>query len=403
MAFDADDWIRRDDRLVARTGRLPFNAEPPPATLLAGGDEGGAVTPAALHYVRNHAPVPRLEWAEHVLEVADDSSTVMLPMDALRDLFRPVDVLVTFACDGNRRGELNGIRRTLGFDFGPCAVSTGSWAGALLRDVLLRFFGERALDRYNYVCFEGCDALTNGTYGTSIPVALVKDPTTDVLVAYSLNGAAIPPDHGFPVRTIIPGFVGGRTVKWLKKIRLSKKESQSWYHFYDNRLLPSPVTSEGIATQYWKNPDYLIYEMNLNSVMLAPGHDEELKIGCLESLVHLQGYAYDGGGRRITRVELSLDDGQTWLLCDHQYPDGYHPRHGKRWWVMCKWSYSVEMYKLAIAKEIIVRAWNISHNTQPERRTWWAKRGTVSDDVSAACYLSHACFGGRSSPGTSQG
>ena len=70
------------------------------------------------------------------------------------------------------------------------------------------------------------------------------DPSRDIIVAYMQNGEMLSPDHGFPVRMIIPGFIGGRMVKWLKRIVVTTQESESYYHYKDNRVLPPHVDAE---------------------------------------------------------------------------------------------------------------------------------------------------------------
>ena len=70
------------------------------------------------------------------------------------------------------------------------------------------------------------------------------DPTSDVIIAYKQNGRWLTPDHGFPVRIIIPGFIGGRMIKWLEEITVTAGESDNFYHFHDNRVMPSHVDEE---------------------------------------------------------------------------------------------------------------------------------------------------------------
>ena len=72
-------------------------------------------------------------------------------------------------------------------------------------------------------------------------------PEWDVLIAYEQNGRRLEPDHGYPVRVIIPGFIGGRMIKWLEEITVTRGESQSHYHFHDNRVLPVGVTPEQVC------------------------------------------------------------------------------------------------------------------------------------------------------------
>lgn len=81
----------------------------------------------------------------------------------------------------------------------------------------------------------------DGSYGTSVSMAHAMDPANDVMLAYKQNGRWLTPDHGFPVRMIIPGFIGGRMVKWLSEITVTKEESNNYYHYHDNRVLPPHV------------------------------------------------------------------------------------------------------------------------------------------------------------------
>jgi DMSO/TMAO reductase YedYZ molybdopterin-dependent catalytic subunit len=158
---------------------------------------------------------------------------------------------VTMACDGNRRREVNRVRKSDGFDWGIGAVSTANWGGVLLREFLLAHFEIAYVAEFSFVCFESFDHPPKGAYGTSLPLARVLDSTSDVLLAYEMNGEDIPYDHGYPIRTILPGCVGGRTVKWLKKIFLSDEPSSNWYHLHDNRF----ITNEKRTVPHDTNKD----------------------------------------------------------------------------------------------------------------------------------------------------
>jgi nitrate reductase (NAD(P)H) len=319
--FTEDNWIARSQDLIRNAGKLPMNAEPKLDKLFG----AGLVTPNALHYVRNHGAVPHLLWDTHKLSVLW-GQTKDFSMDSLKQDFHPINIPVVFACDGNRRKELNMILRSKGFDWGPAAVSCAYWKGALLRDVLLKAQGSEAYPREGgprlWVHFEGAETLPQGKYGTSIPLDHVMDPTNDVLLAYEMNDALLPPDHGFPLRVIIPGHVGGRLVKWLSKIWVSDKESDNWYHLNDNRVLP-PFIKDGdsdAAKAYFQHPDSACYEQNLNSVIAKPGLNEQvpLKDIAAKATYRVQGYAYNGGGQEIQRVEISLDGGRNWQFCVRQ-------------------------------------------------------------------------------------
>lgn len=83
-----------------------------------------------------------------------------------------------------------------------------------------------------WVNFEGSDSPSEGKYATCIPFEYAIDPTNDVILAQFMNDVPLPPDHGHPVRVIIPGYVGGRCMEWLKKIWVSGKENNSYYLSY---------------------------------------------------------------------------------------------------------------------------------------------------------------------------
>ncbi|KAL1922436.1 uncharacterized protein VTP21DRAFT_9975 [Calcarisporiella thermophila] len=362
-----DCWVKRHPDMVRLTGKHPFNAEAPLSKLMA----AGFFTPTPLHYVRNHGAVPKLAWHQHTLEITGlVDKPIIFSMDEIEQM-PSVTLPVTMVCAGNRRKEQNMVKQTIGFNWGAAAVSTAVWKGVPLRYVL-NLCGVQSSARW--VCFEGADKLPKGYYGTSISVERAMGEYNDVLLAYEMNGERLHPDHGFPLRTILPGCIGGRTVKWLKKITLTIDESDNYYHIYDNRVLPSTYDAERANKENaWSNPDFVINELNTNSTITSPAHDEVLPLtpGKLDSNYTVGGYAYSGGGKKVTRVEASLDDGKTWI-------DGtvYHPEEklspvaGRRYWCWAFWSADIPVRKLLQCKEIVCRAWDSHHNTQPGKLTW---------------------------------
>nr|CAB3447063.1 unnamed protein product [Digitaria exilis] len=367
-AGTADAWVERSPSLTRLTGKHPFNGEPPTSELM----RHGFITPAPLHYVRNHGAVPRGDWATWAVEVAGlVRRPARFTMDELVREFRPLELPVTLACSSGRRKEQNMTRQTLGFHWGPGAVSTSLWRGARLRDVLGRCGVERGA---KYVCFEGGDDLPGGggcRYGTSITCVRAMDPTMDVMLAYMQNGGPILPDHGFPVRLIVPGYTAGRMVKWLRRIVVTTAESDNYYHHRDNRLFPSHVDAKlAEAEGWWYKPEYVINEMNINSVITTPANGDVLPINATtaESSYTVKGFAFSGAGKKVTRVELTLDGGETWLFCSVNHPE--RPTKYGKYWCWCFWSVDVEVADLLASKEIAVRAWDQSLNTQPEKLTW---------------------------------
>ncbi|CAL5056014.1 unnamed protein product [Urochloa decumbens] len=367
----SDAWVRRHPALVRLTGKHPFNSEPPVPRLMA----HGFITPAPLHYVRNHGAVPKADWSTWTVEVTGlVKRPCKLTMEQLVTEFEAVELPVTLVCAGNRRKEQNMVRQTVGFNWGPGAISTSVWRGVRLRDVLRRCGVMGAAAGAANVCFEGAEDLPGGggcKYGTSLRREVAMDPARDVILAYMQNGEPLAPDHGFPVRVIVPGFIGGRMVKWLKRIIVASSESESYYHYRDNRVLPSHVDAElANAEAWWYKPEYMINELNINSVITTPGHDEVLPINALTTQrpYTIKGYAYSGGGRKVTRVEVTLDGGETWQVCSLDHPE--RPTKYGKYWCWCFWSVDVEVLDVLGAKEIAVRAWDEAMNTQPEKLIW---------------------------------
>jgi nitrate reductase (NAD(P)H) len=199
-----DDWIPRHPDLIRLTGRHPLNCEPP----LSDAYDHGFITPSSLHFVRNHGACPKLDWHTHKIKIHGlVNRPAEIGMEELLSL-PSVKVPVTMACAGNRRREVNMVKQTIGFMWGPCAVSTAVWTGVRLCD-LLNYCGVKTRQEgAAHVCFEGADPLpkANG-YGTSIKLERAMDPSREVIVAFEQNGKRLLPDHGYPVRIIIPGKI----------------------------------------------------------------------------------------------------------------------------------------------------------------------------------------------------
>lgn len=367
----ADCWIERNPSMIRLTGKHPFNSEPPLTRLM----HHGFITPVPLHYVRNHGPVPQARWEEWTVEVTGlVKRPTRLTMDLLVNEFQSREFPVSLVCAGNRRKEQNMVKQTIGFNWGSAAVSTSVWRGVPLRDVLKRCGIMSSKKGALNVCFEGAEDLPGGggsKYGTSIKKEFAMDPARDIILAYMQNGERLTPDHGFPVRMIIPGFIGGRMVKWLKRIIVTTPESDSYYHYKDNRVLPSHVDAELANSEaWWYKPEYIINELNINSVITTPCHQEILPINAWNTQrpYTMRGYAYSGGGKKVTRVEVTMDGGETWQVCNLDHPEKGN-RYGK-FWCWCFWSLEVEVLDLLGAKEIAVRAWDETLNTQPEKLIW---------------------------------
>ncbi|KAI5435943.1 nitrate reductase [NADH] [Lathyrus oleraceus] len=366
-----DNWVTRNASMVRLTGKHPFNSEPPLPRLM----HHGFITPVPIHYVRNHGAVPKARWEDWTVEVTGlVKNPTRFTMDRLVREFPSRELPVTLVCAGNRRKEQNMVKQSVGFNWGAAAVSNSVWRGVSLRNVLKRCGIQARSKGAVHVCFYGAEDLPGGggsKYGTSIRREIAMDPSRDVILAYMQNGEALAPDHGFPVRVIIPGFIGGRMVKWLKRIVVTSDECDGHYHYKDNRVLPSHVDAEQANEEgWWYKPEYIINELNINSVITTPCHDEILPINSwtTQTPYTLKGYSYSGGGRKVTRVEITMDGGETWHVCTLEHPE--KPTKYGKYWCWCFWSLEVEVLDLLGTKEIAVRAWDEALNTQPENLIW---------------------------------
>lgn len=384
-----DKHVRRDERLIRLTGSHPFNCEAPLSLLY----DQGFITPHQLHYVRNHGAVPEVSDREAEDWTISVEGMVENPMEIrLKEIMEleAITLPVTFVCAGNRRGEQNQVRKGKGFNWGAGGVSTSLWTGTLLKNVIdLAGVSSKA----RYVHFEGADALPNGHYGTSVRLEIVMDYHRAVMVAWKQNGLALSPDHGRPLRVVVPGMIGGRSIKWLKRIVLSDKPSDNWYHYYDNRVLPTMVTDEQARNEdnWWKDERYCIYNLNVQSATVYPEHNGRLNKS-QEGTYTVKGYAYSGGGARIGRVEISLDRGRSWKLATIRYPEDEYEKYGidelfggkvdlsRRYlcFCWCFWSYEVPMSELTCAKDIVVRAMDENMAVQP-RDMYWSLLSMVSN------------------------
>ena len=182
----------------------------------------------------------------------------------LKEKFETVTLPITLVCAGNRRKEQNIVTKGLGFNWGAAGVSTGLFTGVYLADIINYCKPKRPVAAYpwqretpgraKHVIFEGIDELPNGKYSTSQRLIHCTDKSKGMLIAWGMNGEPLSPDHGFPLRLVVPGQIGGRMVKWLDRIEVSDKESQHFLHFRDNKVLPTQVTADQARTEehWWK-------------------------------------------------------------------------------------------------------------------------------------------------------
>ncbi|ODH43651.1 hypothetical protein ACO22_00995 [Paracoccidioides brasiliensis] len=384
-----DEHVPRDPRLIRLTGKHPFNVEAPLTALF---DEGFLTSPE-LFYVRNHGYVPNVRQEDiHYWELSIEGLVerpMILKFAQILNEFEQITVPITLVCAGNRRKEQNQVRKSQGFSWGAAGVSTALFTGPLMSSILRL---AKPLRTARYVCMEGADRLPNGYYGTSVKLNWVMDSNRGIMLAHKMNGEPLRPDHGRPLRAVVPGQIGGRSVKWLNRLILTESPSDNWYHIYDNRVLPTLVYP-GISAKepkWWHDERYAIYDLNVNSAVVYPQHDERASV-CNTSTYTARGYAYGGGGRRITRVEISLNKGKTWKLAVIEYPEDkyrevdqylYGGQIDMQWqetcYCWCFWSLEIPMFELEASDAILVRAMDEAMNIQP-RDMYWSVLGMMNN------------------------
>jgi nitrate reductase (NAD(P)H) len=389
----SEDWIHRNPNMNSLTGEQTWNAEAPVAIL----KEQGFLTANTLHYVRNHSKVPKLSFFEHTITV---SGLVEKPLAiSMQELVQmpTITMPVTLNCAGNRRKEQNMIKRGIGFHWGCSAASTAIWTGVPLH-VFLDAVGIK--DSANWINFEGPRGETllgkDETYGASHTREICMNPSRCAMLAFLMNGEPLHPDHGYPVRLLIPGFIGGRMIKWLANITVTEKEGLNYYHLYDNRVFPKHLDSMvDIPEEVFQDPNYRIDDRNLNSAIQSPTHCAKVPIS--QEYFMLGGYAYNGGGMPVHRVEITLNGGINWRIAHIKERERPHPSAMGMHYCWVLWELEVLVEDLAQADEIAVRAWN-GQNSQPAQPDWnlmgmmnnnWYRVKVKHADSEAALWFEH--------------
>ncbi|PHH80612.1 hypothetical protein CDD80_615 [Ophiocordyceps camponoti-rufipedis] len=381
----AKDPIRHP-ALMVRTAK-PCNAETPPEALA-----DHFLTPNELFYVRNHMWVPKVEAAasdSHVLTVElPDGTLKQYTLNDLKTKFPSRKVTAVLQCSGNRRRHMTqgSGRSTNGLQWAAGAISNASWEGVLLADVLADagFDTARALageGETKHVHLAGMEA-----YGASIPLKKAVDPQGDVLLAYSMNDAVLPPDHGFPLRAIVPGHVAARSVKWLSHITLSEDESTSQWQRRDYKCFgPNQTKVDWDAAP-------AIQELPVQSAITAVKTNGWVGSAEPAQKVSLGGYAFSGGGRSIIRVDVSLDNGRSWTQArllpdindDDDDDDESRPSsHGHGAWSWKRWRLDASIPLSAFSERDQRRAYPIDVKPEaPEKTERGEGRG---EDAATRC------------------
>jgi DMSO/TMAO reductase YedYZ molybdopterin-dependent catalytic subunit len=292
---DPTEGVSADElRLAARNHGLPLEAM------------RHDVTPPGMHYVLTHYDIPSVDPATWQLTVDGRvGRTITLGLDELRS--RPArTVRVTLECAGNGRAALE--PRPVSQPWLEGAVGTADWTGVPLRDLLGEVEPEEsALE----VVFTGADhGIERGVeqdYQRALPLSEALHD--DVLLAYEMNGAPLPPQHGYPVRLVVPGWYGMAHVKWLRAITVVDEPFEGFQHrAYRLR-------------QEADEPGEALTRIDPRALVVPPGSPDYLSRRRFlpAGPTQLEGRAWSGWGE-VTRVEVTTNGGTTWQDADLEPP-----------------------------------------------------------------------------------
>jgi DMSO/TMAO reductase YedYZ molybdopterin-dependent catalytic subunit len=336
-----ENEINLQDRRIVRC-ESPLNLEMPFSSL------DSFLTPTRSFYVRTHFAIPAIDrdaWRLHV--EGEVEKTFAINYEQIMT-FESVTAPVTLECAGNNRlflePKVKGVQWHLG------AVSTAEWTGVRLSSLL-----DRANLKPNAceVILEGADHGTledpkspSGelTFARSIPLEKAR---RDVLLAYKMNGDDLPPEHGFPVRAIVPGWYAMASVKWLQRIIVTDRPFTGYYQTIDYA--------------YWARRENVaeltaLTEMQVKAEIARPAEGE---IVSANTSVYVRGAAW-ACDTEISKVELSTDRGSTWnevQLIGESKPNAW------RFWEF-DWQTPSERGK----QTLIARATDSLGRTQPAMR-----------------------------------
>lgn len=321
----------------------PLNAETPPDKLIA-----SFLTPQADFYIRSHGPTPKLAADHRVTLDGLIDRPRSYTVAELQAAFPTRTVAATMQCAGNRRAHLQGVDKTSGDPWDVGAVGNAEWTGVALLDVLA---AAGIQDGASFVGTTGADEVDvdgeTAPFGASISIAKALEP--DVLIAWSMNGEPLAPEHGAPLRLVVPGYAGVRSAKWLTRIEVRDRPSDAPIQAKDYKLFPSSVTKEEAD---W-DQGLTIEEMPLNAAICSPVDGAHVDAGSCG----IAGYAV-AFGRAVSRVEVSVNGGTDWMQADLTAdPDAP--------WSWTQWRVTVDLSPGLHV--LVVRAVDGAGQMQPER------------------------------------
>ncbi|GAA6044181.1 hypothetical protein NBRC10512_007459 [Rhodotorula toruloides] len=260
----------------------PLNSEPPTTSLVS-----SFLTPTSSIYSRNHGEIRSLpdDYSLGISSEVEGVSTTVssVPLADLRALPKH-DVVTVLACAGNRRIEMDEEKEVEGLKWGGSAIANCHFGGTLLRDLLskagvtLDDLRAKGLAEKLHIHFESDQECEDDKiYAASLPLDMALDAERPTLLAYEMNHQSLTKPHGAPLRLVVPGIIGARSVKWLERIIIRDHEvrtrpsllrrllltfdglqSDNFYQKRDYKVLPPEATPETKA-DFLKQTPALMY------------------------------------------------------------------------------------------------------------------------------------------------
>jgi len=305
------------------------------------------ITPTKLFYVRNHFPIPKIEKSNWRVRIEGEVDRPLELDFGELTKFESRNIPATLECAGNGRSFLE--PRVKGVQWNIGGVSNAAWTGAPLSELLGRAGIKSSATE---IILEGADRgsledpkAPRGeiNFSRSIPIEKARD----VVIAYKMNDGDIPPEHGFPVRAIVPGWYAVASVKWLQRIVATDQPFNGYYQTLDY--------------SFWKRQGdqarlTALSEIAIKAVITSPADGENVPAN---SSVRVRGAAWTGSGE-ITKVEISADNGSVWNGA--KLTGNSHPNAWRHW--EFTWKTPVKPGKATL----MARATDSTGQTQPASR-----------------------------------
>lgn len=306
------------------------------------------ITPVGLHYLLTHYDIPDVDPASWHLEIDGlVERPLNLSLDDLRA--RPaVEMAVTMECAGNGRVHIE--PHVVSQPWLLEAVGTARWRGTPVAPLLDEAGVQGSAVEIVFIGLDrGVEGGEEQLYARSLPVAEVR--ASEAMLAYEINGVPLPPQHGFPLRLLVPGWYGMTSVKWLARITAVDTPFDGYQQRHSYRFRQEE-DEEGQPLR----------RIQLRSLMVPPGIPEFLSRSRVvpAGRCELEGRAWSGASE-VTGVDVSTDGGESWS--EAELGDDSLGRWAWRPWRFV-WEATPGEY------ELCCRARDANGNVQPDEPSW---------------------------------